>query len=452
MTRPGESTAVHGGRAQRLVRRSRSHLSGARQRGKEFGWLLAGRLAMTGANSILMLVLYVELVDLHTFGVFATAVGAQLLLSRLVLLGVDQGVIRLFTVERSGEPPERVVGTGLGSALLLSLPLLLGGLLAAAIDLSGLHPLLTPAVAASIALGAAGSALFDYGYADHLARVEYRRAGLLQITMPIARLLATIAVALSTPLDSHAPLVAYALTALGFGAVQVARIGARHGLWPGVARIGGLLRYSLWIGLADVAMILALQQGLFLLGWLGQPSESGVFGFSLTLGMGFFSVYIAFYQMILPRAARIGSIADLPRFLRRVYTMAAVLIAVSIPLALAIGAWLPDLLALWKPDKPELTGFAPSFYWYAAFTMLLILEAPLGVTTHYLLAPHLQLAAMAVRVVAILGFGLALVPDQGALGAGRAQALGALVGFLALFVIVSRAVRTARRRHACAAS
>jgi O-antigen/teichoic acid export membrane protein len=199
-------------------------------------------------------------------------------------------------------------------------------------------------------------------------------------------------------------------------------------------------------------MILGLQQGLFLLGVLGNDQDAGVFGFSLTLGMGFFAVYLAFYQTILPRAARIASIDAVPRFLGKTYAMAIALVCVCIPLAWAIGAFLPVALEAWKPDKPELAEFAPSFYYYAAFTMFLVLEAPLAVTCHYLLRPQIQLAAMVIRCAAIGALGVWLVPAGGAVAAGQAQAGGAAIAFACLAAFVGLSLRSARRRSRCAAS
>jgi O-antigen/teichoic acid export membrane protein len=114
-----------------------------------------------------------------------------------------------------------------------------------------------------------------------------------------------------------------------------------------------------------------------------------------------------------------------------------------------LGAVLPVFL---ESSKPELAGFAPSFHYYAAFTLLLILEAPLGVTCHYLLRPRIQLVGLVVRCVSILLLGLWLVPDGGAVGAARAQLGGAAIGFLALGLGTWAAVRERGKKLACAGS
>ena len=64
--------------------------------GRELGWTMFGRLTFTAAQAVMVLALPLGLLDLPTFGVFVTALGAQMLISRLVLVGCDQAVIRLF--------------------------------------------------------------------------------------------------------------------------------------------------------------------------------------------------------------------------------------------------------------------------------------------------------------------------------------------------------------------
>lgn len=453
MTETERAESPPRGPTRRVAIHARKHFAGARARTRELGWVMAGRLVMTGANSVLMLALSVWLMDVATFGTMAIAIGAQLLLSRVVLFGADQAVIRLFTLAEDGPSRgEAAVRHGLSATLLLCAPLGLGAALLAALGLANVHPLLAPVVVLSIAAGAGGSALFDLAYAEHLARLRYARAATLQMAMPTTRLLVTVAAARLAGPGGQLPFLAYALTPLAFGLFQAARIARRTGL--GLARrpILELLRYSLPVGLADLAMILALNQGVFLLGALGQRTEAGILAFAQTFGLGLFAVYVAFYQTILPRAARIGELANLRRFLARVYTMAAALLVAGGLLVAVIAAYGPEIVVRLKPDEPELARFGAPFVHYAAFTLLLVAEAPLAVTCHYLLRPAVQLLAMGVRCAAIGALGLALAPTQGALGAARAQILGSLVSFVVLALSVAILVRRRKEASACAGS
>lgn len=441
------------GPARSVAIRAGAHFAGARARTRELGWILAGRLVMTGANSVLMLALSVWLMDVVTFGTMAIAIGAQLLLSRVVLFGADQAVIRLFTV--AGQGPSRgeaAVRHGFAATLTSCAVLVLAATLAAALDLSRLHPLLAPAFVLSIAAGAVGSALFDLAYAEHLARLRYSRAAALQMAMPTTRLLVTVTAARLAEPGGQLPFVAYAFTALAFGIFQAARIARGTGLGLEFRPILRLLRYSLPVGLADLAMILALHQGVFLLGALGQRTEAGVLAFAQTFGLGFFAVYVAFYQTILPRAARIGDLANLRHFLARVYTMAVALVAAGVALVAGITAYGPEIVMRLKPDEPELARFGAPFVHYAAFTLLLVLEAPLAVVCHYLLRPVFQLLAMGARCAAIGALGLWLAPTQGALGAARAQILGSIVSFAVLAISVAVLVRRRKEISACVES
>src|SRR5690606_9063203 len=136
---------------------------------------------------------------------------------------------------------------------------------------------------------------------------------------------------------------------------------------------------------------------------------------------GFFAVFVAFYQALLPKAARLSGAAALQRFLVATWRTAWVLVLATIATAAVIALAAPPIVAL---VHPELAGFTPGFAGLTAFVTILILEAPLGVACQFLLRPRLHVAALWLRCAAILAFGLWLVPAHGELGAGIAQASG----------------------------
>ncbi|HEY7711425.1 MAG TPA: hypothetical protein VIG57_15500, partial [Candidatus Entotheonella sp.] len=59
--------------------------------------MLGGKFGLMGANATLMLLL-AERLELETYGLLVTVISAQLLISRVVMLGVDAGMIRMRTL------------------------------------------------------------------------------------------------------------------------------------------------------------------------------------------------------------------------------------------------------------------------------------------------------------------------------------------------------------------
>src|SRR5690606_16590198 len=160
-------------------------------------------------------------------------------------------------------------------------------------------------------------ALFDYGVAARLARLRYRRAAIVQAVMPVSRCAASLAAILLFPERPDVLFGVYAGTALVFGALLWVRTALRTEDWPGSALVRRLVDYSKWPGAADVAMILCLFVGPFLLRAFDQDVASGVYGFAQQCAMGYFAVFLAFYQTILPRAARLEAVSELPAFVFR---------------------------------------------------------------------------------------------------------------------------------------
>ncbi|MFG0317509.1 MAG: lipopolysaccharide biosynthesis protein [Planctomycetota bacterium JB042] len=411
----------------------------ARRRGRDLSWTLFGKLAATGANSLLVLALAVkDLMDAATYGLFVATIGAQLALSRLILLGVDQGTIRLYTLDDLKRRPELVLSAGLASSLVLSIPVLLVGFLAAPFEPRGW----STTVVLSVALGAVGVALFDYGVASRLARLRYRRAAIVQASMPVVRFAGTLSAVLFFPSRPEIAFGVYAGTALLFGAALSARTAHRTAEWPDGALIRRLLRYSKWLGAADVSMILCINAGLFLLRGLDLDVEAGVFGFAQQVALGYFAVFLAFYQTILPRAARLGSVREVPAFVGR-WTKIGIGLALACAVSAPVLAWILDLFM----ESRDLEPFHAPFYLMAGFVLVLIVEAPLSVACQYLLLPQLPVLNLALRLVLVTGLGYGLVPRYGAVGAGVAQVVGSVASMLVLasllLVVVKRRLKEA---------
>lgn len=399
-------------------------------------WTLFGRLSMTAANGVLMLLCALVWMDDATFGSFAAVVGAQMLASRGVLAGLDQGLVRLFT---TGSSPDGIARAAIAITGTLGLITLLGaGAAAAAGGIAEIPPILVLAVG----LGAAGSAWFDLGCSALLARLRYRAAGSWIAVMPAVRLAATAIACTATPSDHWLPFVVFpAVTLLG-GLTLLGRTIAHHGFAPDRATVHRVFRYSWWIGLGDAAAVLALQSGVFLLKGLGMHAQAGRFAFALQLVQGFFAVFVAFYQALLPKAARLPNLDALPVFLHSAWRTAAVLAAAIGGTALVAAAIVPLLIAR---IRPEFVGFVPEFLALTAFTAVLMFEAPLGIACQYLLRPRLHVLALWLRCVFILAGGLWLVPAFEGIGAASAAAIGAVLAATVLFGVVQGAIGRRRR-------
>ncbi|MDA1222411.1 MAG: hypothetical protein O3B85_10350 [Planctomycetota bacterium] len=408
-------------------------------------WTLFGRLSMTAANGLLMLGCALFFMDEATFGLFAAVVGAQLLASRAALCGLDQGVVRLFTADPE---PDGVIRGAVAITLTLgALGLGLAGLVAAAGGVGRLSPLLALAIGA----GAAGTAWFDLGCSTLLARLEFRRAGLWMAAVPTLRAIVTGLVAWRTEDASWAPFLAFPAVSFVAGVALLATVVRTHGLTANRSVVQRVLSYSWWIGLGDAAAVLALQSGLFLLVYREMSAEAGRFAFSLQIVQGFYAVFVAFYQALLPKAARLPSVDALPGWLRAAWRTSLVLALGCVGAAVVAGVALPALI---RTERPDLADFAPGFYGLTAFSVVLLFEAPLGVTCQYLLRPRLHVASLWLRCALIGLIGTLTIPAMGELGAGIAQTGGTLTAAAVLFVLVHATITRQRREEqpACAAS
>jgi O-antigen/teichoic acid export membrane protein len=404
--------------------------------------MLVGRLSMTAANAVLMLLAALVFMGDATFGTFAACVGVQIALSRGVLLGLDQSVVRLHTAAQDRtEPVQAAVSIAGGIGVVV---------LAVGLPLAMFEPFgISWVLIASAVVGAVGSAWFDLGCAVVLARLRYRAAGLLTAAMPAVRLCATVGAFVLTPDDSVLPSVAFAGATFAAGVILFGAVIRRFGWHAGREMFWRELHYSKWVGMSDAAMVLSTNMGLFLLKARGLEAAAGRFAFGLQIAQGLMAVFLAFYQSLLPRAARLSSVDSLPAFLRQGFATATRLAVASAVIAALCALGLPMML---ESIRPELVDFAPGFLGVSAFVIVLMFEAPLGVTCQFLMRPKLQLLGLCTRAAAIGGLGLWLVPAQEDVGAGLAQTLGSLCGALALVWLVLNAVDEERKARACAAS
>ena len=407
-----------------------------RKGGTELSWVLGGKFASMGANAALMLFL-AERLDLRTYGLLVITISGQLLISRLLLLGVDVGMIRLVAVPDLQSREREVVTAGLviiicTSAVLIVLALLSVPILAR-FGIPGW-------VIACVVFGSIGTALVDYGYGFRLAHQQYPSAALAQGGTALFRLAITSIAVVSLVAHPFGVLLSYHGASLCSGILQTLIIAGLNWRGPGKALKQRLLRYSLWQGKANVLVILTLYQGTFILMLLQEQAETGIFGLALTLSLGFFAIYNAYGDYLLARIRSVEHIWDLPGFLRHSLLVGLFLILACVPVVFALTKLLPWFLG------PEWLEVVPVFVCLAGSMLLLILQAPLEAACHYLMKPHLVTFGWLVRAV-FSGFGGLIFASttERATGVAIGQLFGLALGLLVLSYVVAAALRTAAK-------
>jgi O-antigen/teichoic acid export membrane protein len=227
-----------------------------------------------------------------------------------------------------------------------------------------------------------------------------------------------------------------------------------RGSWtPDRALIWRLIRYTGWQAAANIFAMINLNQGSFELGFFKGKSAAGVFAVGLTLSLSLFAVYNAFFAYALPHAVRLTSRSELNSFLARFVLLALLLASLCVPLVWAAGRLAPSFF-------PTENGAAiTAFDYLAASVLLAVIQAPLEALSQRLLQPRLILICWLARVVFSGSLGMALIlsaqtAEQAAVRAAFAQFAGAVPALVLLAVLVSYAVRTAKRAQgefACAA-
>lgn len=402
-------------------------------RARELGWVLSGKFSLLGGNAVLMLFLAHRL-DLDTYGLLVLTIGLQLLFSRLLMLGVEVGMIRLSRTTELSSRSNQVITSGLVVILSATAIFILASLVAAA----GLTWFGIPVwILVCIVTGAIGTSLVDYVYSVRLVRHEYPSAAFAQGGTSIWRLGLTALVSVLSPASPLVVFIAYHGASLLSGLAQTLVLRDLGRPWPERALVRRLVRYSLWQGKTNVLVIFSLYQGTFLLMLLGQQAATGIFGLGLTLSLGFLAIYNAFFEYLLARIGSVTNVQNLPFFLTRAFGASLVLVAACVPVVIGIAVLVPWLL------RPELSEVVPIFYYLAGSTILLIFQAPLEVASHYLMRPQLISIVWLMRAVFIAVPGLILAPTMGVIGAAIAQLIGSTIALFVLAAAVYRAFKLA---------
>ncbi len=407
--------------------------SGIRGRAAELGWVFLGKLALIGANAVLMFLL-AEVMELKLYGVLVAAISGQLLLSRFFLLGVDFGMIRLRTLPESSEAGRNVVSAGL---FVIYYAAAAWGLIVVALGIVSFWFPVPTWLVGSIYLGGIGTAFVDYYYCYRLSEQQYRAAGLVQSGMGITRLILSGAAVLLIPAFPYLVFIVYPGATLIAGLALIADLAWRHRLRPEKIHVWPLLRFSLWLGAANVAALLSLYLGTFLLLGFGLEAENGILGLCLTLSMGFFAVYNAFGEYVSARIARLESAKAIPGFLATWLGVGLAIAVACIPIAFAMGVLIPRFL------PPEFAGMSGTLYLLSASMLMLLVQAPLQCACVYLLRPNFVVFGWVIRVLFAGVLTVVLARGWGAFGAAVAQLVASIAAWAAFAVFVIVGVRSA---------
>ncbi len=407
-----------------------SALSNIRGRAGELGWVFAGKLALIGANAVLMFLL-AEVMELELYGVLVAAISGQLVLSRLLLLGVDFGMIRLRTLRLN--EADQVVKAGL-HVIIHSAAVV--GLIVMAIGIVSFWSTTPFLLLSSIYLGAVGTALVDYYYCYQLSEQQFRNAGLVQSGTGVARLILSGAAVLLVPSIPFLVFVVYPATSLISGSVLAAGLARRYQFKAKRTSVWPLLRFSLWLGAANVATLTSLYLGTFLLLGFGLEEENGILGLCLALSMGFFAVYNAFGEYVSARIARVESAKEIPGFVATWLGVALAIAVVCIPIALGMGLIIPRFL------PPGFGTMSLPLYLLCAAMLILLIQSPLQSACVYLLRPHLVVFGWVIRILVAAVLTVVLAPGWGALGAAAAQLFASIIACIAFTVFVIVGIRS----------
>lgn len=425
----------------------------SRRKWRESGllWVLAGRAALLGANTLLLLFL-AHAMPVASYGLFVVLIGAQLLLSRFLLLGIDSSLIRFFTLDDLRLKSDHLFHAGLSVIFRIWLVLLgPSAILAAAMPRFTREPDATGAILA-VVFGSLGLALVDYCYARWLSALSYHGAALAQGGTAVARAAFTCAIFICFPDRPVLVFLTYAGVSVVSGLAQMF-VFTRGGWTLDSALMWRLIRYSGWQAAANIFAMINLNQGSFELGFFKGKSAAGVFAVGLTLSLSLFAVYNAFFAYALPHAVRLTSRSELNSFLARFMLLAVLLASSCIPLVWVAGKIAPFFF-------PTENGAAITAFDYLAGSVLLaLIQAPLEALSQRLLQPRLILVCWLARVVFSGSLGIVLIVSahtaaQAAVRAGVAQFAGAVPALILLAVLVFYALRAATRTQgefACAA-
>jgi O-antigen/teichoic acid export membrane protein len=399
-------------------------------------------LILTAIHAGLFLVL-TEVLPVVALGLFAGAMGTIAALGRLAVFGADREVTHLLRRLEMRRGREQLVLAGQAAVLRFSALLLgFGVLAAAAFEIFG-GPVGASSIAISIALGAVGSALFDYGTAPRPGHLGHPSATTQRIAMPLSRLALTVGLCVLIPGRADLALLAYAGATLIFGLPPFMSTERKLGQLSDSGLVARLVKRTRWQGLEDAAGLLSMHAGTLLLIALDRTEEAALFAVALVLAQLFRAALHPLERSLRQRAARQLRGLSTTRVLARLLTWAAAGVGIAllgIPAFVAAGWWLPQLL------RPAYSGMAVPLWLLGGTAAILVVETPALIAARAVGRPQLGAFARLGRLALVVVLALWWIPASGATGAALALLTGSAVSLVLSFTLAAALGRFEPRR------
>jgi O-antigen/teichoic acid export membrane protein len=388
-------------------------------------WLFLGKALALAANASMLVVLGRQL-QTGPFGTVIAAIGAEIVVSRVLLFGTDVGTFRLQTLEPQWRPHLR------GASLLLLLGATAVGTVLAAICTLPAAVRLLPGprwVGPVVLAGASGMVLHDYVYWTRLADYGYRSAGLLAAAVAGTRAtIVIIALMAAGVRDAYSLLITMAVVPLTISSVLLLRNRPKLTGLPRTILVK-LLRYCGWQAASNIIGTLTLQQGTLVLSLLRRPADAAIFGLAITLGTAAILVTQSVQEFLISRALRFGRAHDIKRFLSKALALTSAI--ASLLFFVLLGAF--SLMGLlFRSRLPvSMTVFFP----IALAIAILLLHAPFETVCHMLSRPHDIVLSKSLRLIVGLVLGVVWGSKSGAAGAAAALLISTVISLVALVVL-----------------
>jgi len=406
-------------------------------------------LIVGGMFSVLIgainLILVTHALSASAFGILSSALSLHLILTRIAGLGLGTSIVRFSADALQANDihtARTIFRTGFGIQITL-LGLFSSTLILFAPQISSL--LTSSQIPASImqllSLGITGMAMMEFISTLYSAHIQFRRTALLQVISSGIRLLGLIVLIL---LVERAVLDEIFLVymgcywiacAVGFPLFRSSIIKSKpeatfkENLFSrNIAR--QLLSYGGWVTTSAILGTLSQNIGNVLLINLSTSEQTGIYG--LSLFTSFFINILAgnVLSYLMPYASRLESHEGIEPFFKST-------LHVTVPIILGSVTLLVPALVIF-PFIFGATGRSalPVFLILSCAQLIGLLYRPLHAVFHYLLKPYLIVIEMLVRIGAIIGISLLLVPTLGAIGMALANLAAMMLAGIASLVML----------------
>lgn len=278
------------------------------------------------------------------------------------------------------------------------------------------------------------------GTVTGLLQASRRFRQITQVILTNAGLTALLAVALF--LVGQLNLIT-ALAILGIGTSLVSFLLARHFLptpfdlaWPtrSAWQVQGLqlVRFTGWVGLSNIFIVLTAQLDVILLNQWGTTATLGVYFLALNLISKTNILNHSLYTVLLPTVSSLKTRADYKAYIKQSGQRGLWITLVLLPLLVIAGPFIGLAYG------PEFTPATPLFQWLLVILLFDVFTLPITWLVFPINKPYLLAMADALRVVVLLAAAAWLIPLYGPLGMIAAKAGAKVIGFLFVLLALRR--------------